>query len=164
MAFVKILYYFIFKHSSFWPSDDVKPVVRKLYLPELSLIQLSKLSNRLTVRNTDKTISQNIYANWSQMPTIWYPHRCVSLLTLLWMLIDAIVGFDQRTHTCLLSFCLSITLLSFPFFPFHIKTLSPIILASIEIQISPYSLVLISKVTSIRNCLKLTHIPQCYFI
>jgi len=46
---------------------DVQPlslsIVRKLYLPELSLIQMSELNNRLTVRNSDKTISQNIFAN-----------------------------------------------------------------------------------------------------
>ena len=72
-------------------------------------------------------------------------------LTLLWMLIDAVVGFNQHTHTRSLSLCLSTSLLSFPFFPFHIKTLSPLILKSIEIQNSTYSLVLISKVTSIRK-------------
>ncbi len=33
------------------------------------------------------------------MSTICYHHRCISLLTLLWMLIDAIIGYDQRTHT-----------------------------------------------------------------
>ncbi len=96
------------------------------------------------------------------MPTICYHHRCVSLPTLLWMLINAIVGFDQcthtHTHTHSLSFCLSITLLSFPFFPFRIKTLLPLILISIEIQISTYSLVLISKVTSIRNLYNIFHL------
>jgi hypothetical protein len=72
---------------------------------------------------------------------------------------DAVVDVDRRyrwfrsmhPHTSSLSFCLSNTLPSFPFFPFHIKTLSPIILASIEIQISTYLFVLISKVASIRN-------------
>jgi len=32
--------------------------VRKLYLTKLSLIQISELNNRLTMRNPDKTISQ----------------------------------------------------------------------------------------------------------
>ncbi len=91
------LAFFIHFANNFWLNIDYN--VRKLYLPELSLIQMSELNNRLTMRNTDQTISQIIYANWSQMLTIWYPHRCVSLPTLLWMLIDAIVGFDQRTHT-----------------------------------------------------------------
>ncbi len=89
------------------------------------------------------------------MPTIIYCHRCVfsprcccgCWSTLLW------VSTNTRTHTLplSLSLCLSAILLSSPFFPFDIKTLATTSSLSIEIQISPYSLVLISKVTSIRN-------------
>jgi len=46
------------------------------------------------------------------MPTICYHYRCVSLPTLLWMLIDAIVGFDQRTHTHMLALFLSLRYLA----------------------------------------------------
>ncbi len=56
-----------------------------------------------------------------------------------------------HTHTLLLSLCLSAILLFSPFFPFDIKTLATILSLSIEIQILPYSLVLISKVSSIQN-------------
>jgi len=39
------------------------PYVRKLYLTDLLFIQISEVNNRLTVRNSDKTISQNIFTN-----------------------------------------------------------------------------------------------------
>ncbi len=76
---------------------------------------------------------------------------------------DAVVGADQcyhwfwsmhthtHTHTRSLSFCLSVTLLSFPFFPFHIETLSPIILIinwNTEFNVLACSHL---KVTSIQN-------------
>ncbi len=52
------------KLEFFVPGKLSSPVfVRKLYLTKLSLIQMSELNNRLTVRNSNKTISQNIFAN-----------------------------------------------------------------------------------------------------
>ncbi len=65
----------------------------------------------------------------------------------------AAVNWSTHTHTHSLSLCLSAILLFSPFFPFDIKTLATILSLSIEIQISTYSLVLISKVSSIRNYL-----------
>jgi hypothetical protein len=106
------------------PCEEAMPFVK------LSLIQIFELNNRLTVRNLNKATSQT---------SSLINHKCRQSViamdvflspTLLWMLIDDVVGFDQctHTHTRSLPFCLSATLLSFPFFPFHIKTLSPIIL------------------------------------
>jgi hypothetical protein len=60
----------------------------------------------------------------------------------------------MRTHTHTLSLSLSLfsaILLFSPLFLFDIKTLATTSSLSIEIQISTYSLVLISKVTSIQN-------------
>jgi hypothetical protein len=57
------------------------------------------------------------------MPTIIYCQMCFSIPCCLWMLIDAIIGFNQHSHTHILSLCLSATLLSFPIFPFHLKSL-----------------------------------------
>jgi hypothetical protein len=42
----------LLNHMLKLPIDDVR-----------KLIQMSELNNRLTVRNSDKTISQNIFAN-----------------------------------------------------------------------------------------------------
>ncbi len=67
------------------------------------------------------------------------------------MLSDSIISFDQHSHTHTLSLCLSATLLSFPIFPFSLKAHSTNVLISIEIQISPYSVVLISKETLIQK-------------
>jgi hypothetical protein len=50
-----------------------------------------------------------------------------------------------HAHTLSLFLCLSAVLLFSPFFLFDIKTLATILSLSIEIQISTYSLVLISK-------------------
>jgi hypothetical protein len=117
--------------NDFWSKvNSTKNCEEAVPFAKLSLIQISKLNNRLTVKNLNKATSQT---------SLLINHKCRQSViatdvflspTLLWMLIDAVVGFDQRTHTHtrLLSFCLSATLLSFPFFPFHIKTLSPIIL------------------------------------
>ncbi len=88
----------------------------------------------------------SILANWSQMVTIVYCYRCVSSTDAV-----AVVSWHTHAHTHSLTLCLSATLLSSPFFAFDIKTLSCILSASIEIQILTHPLVLISKVSSIRN-------------
>jgi hypothetical protein len=113
---------------------------------------MSKLNNRPTVRNLIKTGSQTS----SQID-----HKCrlSFIATDVFSLPDAVVDVDQRCcgfrptlpHTLSLSLCLSVILLSPPFFPFDIKTLATTSSSSIEIQISPYLLVLISKVTSIQK-------------
>ncbi len=129
----------------------IKTCKEAILFVKLSLIQISELNNRPTVRNLIKANSQTSSPIYHKCRQSFIATDVFLSPTLLWMLIDAVVGFDQRTHTHTrsLSFCLSATLLYFPFFPFCIKTLSPIIWSSIEIQISTYSLVLISKVASI---------------
>ncbi len=98
------------------------------------------------------------------MPTIVYCYRCVSSTDSA-----AVVSWHTHTHTLSLSLRLSTILLSSPFFMFDwyknpvlhflieclidIKTLACLLSLSIEIQILPHSLVLISKVPSIRKCI-----------
>jgi hypothetical protein len=97
---------------------------------------------------TPSKLFLSILANWSQMPTIVYYYRCVSLT-------DAVAVFSRHTHTLSLSLSLGLSaiLLFSPFFPFVIKTLATILSLSIEIQILTHSLVLISKVSSMRKIL-----------
>ncbi len=151
--------YKMFYHGNFMPFYGIAVIfiIKQYYynckeailFVKLSLIQISELNNRPTVRNLIKANSRT---------SSLIDHKCWQSFiatdvflspTLLLVLINT--HTHTHTHTCSLSLCLSASLLSFPFFSFHIKTLLPIIWSSIEIQISTYSLVLISKVTSIWN-------------
>ncbi len=117
--------------------------VRDLYLTNY---QISETSNRLTLRNLIKSISQHL-SLINHKCRLSFIATCVSLKT------DAVAAINQRTHahTHTLSLCLSTILLFSPFSPFDIKTLATTLSLSIEIQILTYSLVLISKVSSIRK-------------
>ncbi len=83
---------------------------------KLSLIQISELNNRPTVRNLIKVSSQT---------SLLINHKCRQSFIatdvflspmLLWLLIDAVIRFDQCTHTHMLALFLSLRYLAF--FPF----------------------------------------------
>ncbi len=81
----------------------------------------------------------NILANWSKMPTIIYYQMCFFIPRCLWMLIDAIIGFDQHSHTHSLPLSVSLLPCSLsPLFLFCLKARSAIVWVSSEIHISPY--------------------------
>jgi hypothetical protein len=84
---------------------------------KLSLIQISELNNRPTVRNLIKANSRT---------SLLIDHKCRQSFidtdvflspTLLWMLIDAVVGFDQHTHTHTHTLARSLSLRYLAFFP-----------------------------------------------
>jgi hypothetical protein len=89
--------------------------VRKTFFLELSSIQISEPNIRSTMRNIISDRSQNIFANWSKMPSINYNQMCFTIPRCLWMLTDAIFGADQHTHTHTLALSLSLRL--FALFP-----------------------------------------------
>jgi hypothetical protein len=109
---------------------------------QLSSIKISETSNRLTVRNLIKIFLSIFCYLITNADYHLLLQMCLSKT-------DAVAAVNRCTHTHTLSLCLSAILLFSPFFPFDIKTLATILSSSIEIQISTYSLVLISKVSSI---------------
>ncbi len=114
---------------------------------ELLSIQMSEPNNRPTVRNLILAKSQTS-SLFNQRCRLLFIAKCVSLSHAVcgcWSTLPS-VSINTRTHTLYLS-----TVLSFPIFPFRLKARSAIVWLSIEIQISPYSVVLISLVASIQN-------------
>ncbi len=112
---------------------------------ELSSIQMFEPNNRPTMRNLIKVKSQTS-SLINQRCWLSFIAKCVSLSHAVcgcWSTLSLVL-INTRTHTLYLSLCLSATLLSFPIFPFRIKALSAFVWWSIEIQISPYLVVLIS--------------------
>ncbi len=68
---------------------------------ELSSHQISELNNRLRVRNTISQISQRLSLINQRCRRILYLQLCFHVFLYpccLWMLIDAIFGFDQHSH------------------------------------------------------------------
>ncbi len=137
-----------FFQSLFTMTITIKParlVWERYPFLELSSIQMSEPNNRPTVRNLIKAKSQtSLLIN--QRCRLSFIAKCVSLSHAVcgcWSTLSS-VSINTHTHTHSISLCLSATLLSFPIFLFHLKALSAFVRESIEIQISPYSVVLIS--------------------
>jgi hypothetical protein len=120
------------------------PLWERYTFLELLSIQMSEPNNRPTMRNINKAKSQTS-SLINQRCRLSFIAKCVSLSHAVcgcWLTLSS-VSTNTRTRTLYLSLSLCY-LLSFPIFPFHLKALSVLVWSSIEIQISPYSVVLIS--------------------
>ncbi len=118
---------------------------------ELLSHQISELNNRLSVRNTISQISQRLSLINQRCRRILYHQMCFHVFLYpccLWMLINAILGFDLHSHAH--TFSLSASLLPC-FISLWIKGAALPQSGSIELHISSDSVLIISKVALIRN-------------
>ncbi len=118
---------------------------------ELSSHQISEPNNRLSVRNPTSQISQRLSLINQRRRHILYIQMCFHVFLCpccLWMLIDAILGFDQHSHAH--TFSLSVSPLPC-LISLRIKGAAPPQFWSIKIHISSDSVLIISKVAPIRN-------------